>query len=164
DLEPFLETGSAGQRPGQGRRWAPTPNEDHYLVLTARRHRNVKTILLQQQHLRLPRLLAPRFQLRLSKPAPWCVHLYARRPMRNRTNGIASLFSRHGSIARLGRSRKTAGLLAADQTPHKLSKTGRRALLEEWDRIPQLVINSHIDSMPQRCSTLLDVRGNHTPY
>ncbi|GFU87599.1 transposable element Tcb2 transposase [Trichonephila clavipes] len=39
-----------------------------------------------------------------------------------------------------------------------------RALLEEWDRIPQLVINSLIDSMPQRCSTLLAVRGNHTPY
>ncbi|GFS66982.1 transposable element Tcb2 transposase [Trichonephila clavipes] len=39
-----------------------------------------------------------------------------------------------------------------------------RALLEEWDRIPALVINSLIDSMPQRCSTLLAVRGNHTTY
>ncbi|GFV10599.1 transposable element Tcb2 transposase [Trichonephila clavipes] len=39
-----------------------------------------------------------------------------------------------------------------------------RAFLEEWDRIPQLVINNLIDSMPQRCSTLLAVRGNHTPY
>ncbi|GFU80231.1 transposable element Tcb2 transposase [Trichonephila clavipes] len=38
-----------------------------------------------------------------------------------------------------------------------------RALLEEWDRIPQLVINSLIDSMPQRCSTLLALRRNHTP-
>ncbi|GFX46180.1 uncharacterized protein TNCV_2298291 [Trichonephila clavipes] len=28
----FLETGSAGRRPGQGRRWATTPNEDRYLV------------------------------------------------------------------------------------------------------------------------------------
>ncbi|GFY27915.1 HTH_Tnp_Tc3_2 domain-containing protein [Trichonephila clavipes] len=34
----FLETGSAGRRPGQGRRRATTPNEDRYLVLTARRH------------------------------------------------------------------------------------------------------------------------------
>ncbi|GFY19075.1 transposable element Tcb2 transposase [Trichonephila clavipes] len=39
-----------------------------------------------------------------------------------------------------------------------------RAILEEWDRITQLVINSLIDSMPQMCSTLLAVRGNHTPY
>ncbi|GFY11390.1 transposable element Tcb2 transposase [Trichonephila clavipes] len=39
-----------------------------------------------------------------------------------------------------------------------------RALLKEWDRIPQLVINSLIDSKPQTCSTLLAVRGNHTPY
>ncbi|GFX72570.1 transposable element Tcb2 transposase [Trichonephila clavipes] len=47
----FLETGSAGRRPGQGRRRAKTPNEDRYLVLTARRHRNMNTTLLQQ-HLR----------------------------------------------------------------------------------------------------------------
>ncbi|GFW62323.1 transposable element Tcb2 transposase [Trichonephila clavipes] len=47
----FLETGSAGRRPGQGRRSATTPNEDHYLVLTALRHRIMKTLL--QQHLRL---------------------------------------------------------------------------------------------------------------
>ncbi|GFX45261.1 transposable element Tcb2 transposase [Trichonephila clavipes] len=47
----FLETESAGRRPGQGRRRATTPNEDRYLVLTARRHRNMNAILLQQ-HLR----------------------------------------------------------------------------------------------------------------
>ncbi|GFX90323.1 transposable element Tcb2 transposase [Trichonephila clavipes] len=51
DLEPFLETGSAGRRPGQGRRRATTPNEDRYLVLMARRHRNMNATLLQQ-HLR----------------------------------------------------------------------------------------------------------------
>ncbi|GFW48963.1 transposable element Tcb2 transposase [Trichonephila clavipes] len=48
----FLETGSAGRRPGQGRRWATKPNEDRYLVLTAPRHRNMHATLLQQ-HLRL---------------------------------------------------------------------------------------------------------------
>ncbi|GFT66963.1 transposable element Tcb2 transposase [Trichonephila clavipes] len=47
----ILETGSASQRPGQGRRRATTPNEGSYLVLTARRHRNMKATLLQQ-HLR----------------------------------------------------------------------------------------------------------------
>ncbi|GFY24922.1 transposable element Tcb2 transposase [Trichonephila clavipes] len=47
----FLETGSAGRRPGQGRRRATTPNEDRYLVLTARRHQNMNATLLQQ-HLR----------------------------------------------------------------------------------------------------------------
>ncbi|GFU91919.1 transposable element Tcb2 transposase [Trichonephila clavipes] len=47
----FLETESAGRRPGQDRRRATTPNEDHYLVLTARRHRNMNATLLQQ-HLR----------------------------------------------------------------------------------------------------------------
>ncbi|GFU23290.1 HTH_Tnp_Tc3_2 domain-containing protein [Trichonephila clavipes] len=47
----FLETGSAGRRPGQGRRRATTTIEDRYLVLTARRHRNMNATLLQQ-HLR----------------------------------------------------------------------------------------------------------------
>ncbi|GFV95739.1 hypothetical protein TNCV_1727891 [Trichonephila clavipes] len=32
----FLETESAGRRPGQRRRGATAPNEDRYLVLTAR--------------------------------------------------------------------------------------------------------------------------------
>ncbi|GFS96184.1 transposon Tf2-9 polyprotein [Trichonephila clavipes] len=44
----FLETGSAGRRPGQSRRRATTPSEDRYLVLTARRHRNMNATLLQQ--------------------------------------------------------------------------------------------------------------------
>ncbi|GFU75982.1 transposable element Tcb2 transposase [Trichonephila clavipes] len=50
-LNRLLETGSAGRRQGQGRRRATTPNEDRYLVLTARRHRNMNATLLQQ-HLR----------------------------------------------------------------------------------------------------------------
>ncbi|GFV51352.1 transposable element Tcb2 transposase [Trichonephila clavipes] len=56
--------------------------------------------------------------------------------------------------------RRVAGLLPSPQTLQELE----RALLEQWDRIPQLVINSHIDSTPQRCSTSLAVRGNHTLY
>ncbi|GFY03691.1 transposable element Tcb2 transposase [Trichonephila clavipes] len=44
----FLETESAGRRPGQGRRRATTSNEDPYLVLTARRHRNMNATFLQQ--------------------------------------------------------------------------------------------------------------------
>ncbi|GFU02804.1 transposable element Tcb2 transposase [Trichonephila clavipes] len=49
-LNRFLQTGSAGRRPGQGRRRATTPNEVRYLVLTARKHRNMNATLLQ--HLR----------------------------------------------------------------------------------------------------------------
>ncbi|GFX66182.1 transposable element Tcb1 transposase [Trichonephila clavipes] len=56
--------------------------------------------------------------------------------------------------------RRVAGRQIPPQTLQELE----RALLEKWYRIPQLVINSLIDSMPQRCSTLLAVRGNHTPY
>ncbi|GFV93170.1 SCAN box domain-containing protein [Trichonephila clavipes] len=61
---------------------------------------------------------------------------------------MASVFSRHESNrARLGRPRKTS--FWPPTTPQTLQEL-ERALLEEWDRIPQLVINSLIDSMPQR--------------
>ncbi|GFT20614.1 transposable element Tc1 transposase [Trichonephila clavipes] len=74
---------------------------------------------------------------------------------------MASVFSRHESNrARLRRSRKTS---CCRQPPPQTLQELERALLEEWDRIPQLVINSLIDSMLQMCSTLLAVRGNHTP-
>ncbi|GFX83337.1 transposable element Tcb2 transposase [Trichonephila clavipes] len=56
--------------------------------------------------------------------------------------------------------RRVAGRQPHPQTLQELE----RALLEEWDRMPQLVINSLIDSMLQRCSTLLAIRGNHTSY
>ncbi|GFS62293.1 transposable element Tcb2 transposase [Trichonephila clavipes] len=54
--------------------------------------------------------------------------------------------------------------VAGRQPPPQTLQELERALLEKWDRLPQLMINSLIDSMPQRCSTLLAVRGNHTPY
>ncbi|GFX74573.1 transposable element Tcb2 transposase [Trichonephila clavipes] len=53
DLEPFFgDLKSSPKTSTKGRRRATTPNEDHYLVLTARRHRNMIATLLQQ-HLRL---------------------------------------------------------------------------------------------------------------
>ncbi|GFX76233.1 transposable element Tcb2 transposase [Trichonephila clavipes] len=44
----FLETGSAGRRPGHRRRQATTPNEHRYLVLMAWRRQNMNATLLQQ--------------------------------------------------------------------------------------------------------------------
>ncbi|GFY09000.1 transposable element Tcb1 transposase [Trichonephila clavipes] len=253
----FLETGSAGRRPGQGRRRATTPKEDRYLVLTARRHRNINATLLQQ-HLRSA-LLAPWFQLRLSETGsksrfsihpdnrrifiwwdhgsrnnPAFVHesvrfggegvlvydgisidgctdfyiirdgpLTARRYRDEilrpivvpyaaaigydfilmddncrpyRANLVEDFLFEEGIV------RTEWPACSPDMNPieHVWNALGRRvagrqpppqtlqelkiALLEEWDRIPQLVINSLIDSMPQRGSTLLAVRGNHTIY
>ncbi|GFV55325.1 transposable element Tcb2 transposase [Trichonephila clavipes] len=54
--------------------------------------------------------------------------------------------------------------VAVRQPPQQTLQELERALLEEWGRIPHVVINSLIDFMPLRCSTLLAVRGNHTPY
>ncbi|GFS67186.1 transposable element Tcb2 transposase [Trichonephila clavipes] len=74
----FLETGSAGRRPGQGRRWATTPNEDRYLVLTDRRHQNMSATLLQQ-HLRSA--AGTRVSTQTIRNRLHGVGLYARRPM-----------------------------------------------------------------------------------
>ncbi|GFX10509.1 transposable element Tcb2 transposase [Trichonephila clavipes] len=267
----FLETESAGRRPGQGRRWATTPNEDRFLVLTARRHRNMSATLLQQ-HLRSA--TGTTVSTQTVRNRLHGVGLYARRPMvcvrltsRHRRDRRECIFiwrdrgSRnnpafvqesvrfrgggvlvYGGISSDGRtdlyiirdgpltarryrdeiirpivvpyaalivddfilmddnSRPHSANLVEDslfeegivrmewptcspdmnpiehvwvalgrpvagrQPPLQALQELERALLEEWDRIPQLVINSLINSMPQRCSTLLAVRGNHTPY
>ncbi|GFW38812.1 transposable element Tcb2 transposase [Trichonephila clavipes] len=74
----FLETGNAGRRPRQGRRRATTPNEDRYLVLTARRHRNMNATLLQQ-HLRSA--TGTTVSTQTARNRLHGVGLYARRPM-----------------------------------------------------------------------------------
>ncbi|GFV27177.1 transposable element Tcb2 transposase [Trichonephila clavipes] len=74
----FLETESAGRRPGQGRRRARTPDEDRYLVLTARRHRNMNATLLQQ-HIRSA--IGTTVSTQTVRNWLHCVGLYARRPL-----------------------------------------------------------------------------------
>ncbi|GFX12765.1 transposable element Tcb2 transposase [Trichonephila clavipes] len=261
-----------GRRPGQGRRRATTPNEDRYLVLTARRHRNTNANLLQQ-HLRS--FTGTTVSTQTVRNQLHGVGLYARRLMvcvrltsrhrrdrrewatehvnwrRNEWGNVPfsdeSRFSVHPDNRRifvwrglavgiiLRSCTKVSDLAVGDEIfrpivvpyaaaigvvfilmddncrPHRANLVedflfeeeivrmewpacspdmnpiehvwdalGRRvaghqpppqtlqelerALLEEWDRIPQLVINSLIDSMPQTCSTLLAVCGNHTPY
>ncbi|GFW22410.1 transposable element Tcb2 transposase [Trichonephila clavipes] len=38
------------------------------------------------------------------------------------------------------------------------------ALLEEWNSIPQSLIDNLIVSMANRCAAVLAVRGDHTPH
>ncbi|GFX39965.1 transposable element Tcb2 transposase [Trichonephila clavipes] len=84
----FLETESAGRRRGQCRRRATTPNEDRFLVLTARRHRNMNATLLQQ-HLRSA--TGTTVSTQTVRNRLHGVGLYARRPM-----VCVRLTSRHG--------------------------------------------------------------------
>ncbi|GFW77144.1 transposable element Tcb2 transposase [Trichonephila clavipes] len=74
----FLETESAGRRPGQGRRRATMPNEDRYLVLTARIHRNMNATIFQQ-HLRSA--IGTPVSTQTVQKRLHGVGLYARRPM-----------------------------------------------------------------------------------
>ncbi|GFV03187.1 transposable element Tcb2 transposase [Trichonephila clavipes] len=49
--------------------------------------------------------------------------------------------------------------VAGRQPPPQTLQEQERAVLEEWDRIPQLVINSLIDSMPQSCQVIYSQFG-----
>ncbi|GFV08112.1 transposable element Tcb1 transposase [Trichonephila clavipes] len=253
----FLETESAGQRPGQGRRLKTTPNEDRYLVLTARRHRNINATLLQQH---LCSATGTTVSTQIVRNRLHGVGLYARRPLphfsvhpdnrrifiwrdrgsRNnpafvhesvrfggggvlvydgisidgrtdlyiirdgpltarryrdeilrpivvpyaaaigddfiliddnsrphRTNLVENFLFEEG-IARMEWTACSPDMnpiehvwdalgrrVAGRQPPPQTLQEHESALLEEWDRIPQLVINNLIDFMHQRCSTLL---------
>ncbi|GFU48069.1 transposable element Tcb2 transposase [Trichonephila clavipes] len=74
----ILETGSAGRRPEQGHRRKTTPNEDRYLELTARSHRNMNATILQQ-HLRSA--IGTTVSNQTVRNRLHGVGLYARRPM-----------------------------------------------------------------------------------
>ncbi|GFV08736.1 transposable element Tcb2 transposase [Trichonephila clavipes] len=200
----FLETGSAGRRPGQVRRRATTPNEDHYLVLMALRHRNMNATLLQQ-HLRsatgttvstqtvrnrlhgvgLYAVCSPIDDLYIIRGGPLTARRYRDEILRpivvpyNAAIGDDFILMDHNSrphranlvedslfeegIVRMewpacspdmnpiehvwdALGRRVGGRQPPQQTVQEL----KRALLEGWDRIPQLVINSLCDSMPQR--------------
>ncbi|GFV79406.1 SPRY domain-containing protein 3 [Trichonephila clavipes] len=74
-------TESASQRPGQGRRRATMPNGDRYLVLMARRHRNMNVTLLQQ-HFRSA--TGTTVSTQAVRNRLHGVGMYARRPLRDR--------------------------------------------------------------------------------
>ncbi|GFV06594.1 transposable element Tcb2 transposase [Trichonephila clavipes] len=89
----FLETESAGRRPGQGCRRSTTPNEDRYLVLTARRHRIMNATLLQQH---LHSATGTTFSTQTVRNWLHGVGMYARRPLFIRIIGV---FSSGGTVA-----------------------------------------------------------------
>ncbi|GFX47101.1 transposable element Tcb2 transposase [Trichonephila clavipes] len=74
----FLETENAGRRQGQGRRRATTPNEDLFLVITARGHRNMNATLLQQH---LSSATGTTVSTQTVRNRLHGVGLYARRPL-----------------------------------------------------------------------------------
>lgn len=50
------------------------------------------------------------------------------------------------------------------QTPPRNIPELKTSLVEEWEGLPQALLNSLINSMHARCACCLAVRGDHTPY
>ncbi|GFX25364.1 transposable element Tcb2 transposase [Trichonephila clavipes] len=162
DSEAWRVVGSAGRRPGQGRRWRKTPNEDRYLVLTARRHRNMNATRLQQ-HLRSA--TGTTVSTQTVRNLLHGVGLYARRPMGLPRANLVEDFLFEEGIVRMEWPAcfpdmnpiehvwdALGGRVAGRQPPPQTLQELERALLEEWHRIPQLVI----DSMPQSVRPSVD--------
>ncbi|GFX99245.1 transposable element Tcb2 transposase [Trichonephila clavipes] len=124
----FLETGSAGRRPGQGRRRATTPNEDGYLVLTAQRHRSMNATLLQQ-HLRSA--TGTTVSTQTVRNRLHGVGLYARRPI-----VCVRLTSRHRRDRREWapehvnwRRNEWSNVLSSDESPFSVHPDNRRIFI-----------------------------------
>jgi len=54
--------------------------------------------------------------------------------------------------------------IASRHPPPRTIPELKTALLQEWDRLPQGLLNCLLSSMPSRCATCRAVRGDHTPY
>lgn len=54
--------------------------------------------------------------------------------------------------------------IAIRQPPPRTIPELKTALVEEWEGLPQALLNSLINSMHTRCACCLSVRGDHTPY
>ncbi|GFW10566.1 transposable element Tcb2 transposase [Trichonephila clavipes] len=54
--------------------------------------------------------------------------------------------------------------IAARPRPPATVRDLEIALLEEWNSIPQSLIDNHIATMANKCAAVLAVRGDHTPY
>ncbi|GFU25518.1 transposable element Tcb2 transposase [Trichonephila clavipes] len=54
--------------------------------------------------------------------------------------------------------------IAARPRPPATVRDLEIALLEEWNSIPQRLIDNLIATMANRCAAVLAVRGDHTPY
>ncbi|GFY21327.1 transposable element Tcb2 transposase [Trichonephila clavipes] len=54
--------------------------------------------------------------------------------------------------------------IAARPRPRVTVRNLEIALLEEWNSIPQSLIDKLIASLANRCAAVLAVRGDHTPY
>ena len=53
--------------------------------------------------------------------------------------------------------------IAMRQPPSRTILELKSALVEEWEGLPQALLNSLIKSVYTRCACCLSVRGDHTP-
>ncbi|GFX39078.1 uncharacterized protein TNCV_3426641 [Trichonephila clavipes] len=162
----FQETGNVRRRPGAGRPRATTSTDDRYIQLTARRNRTENATQLQRQLL----LAKGRRVLK------GCPKQYEDNARPHRARLVENMLEAE-TIQRIEWPACSPDLnpikhvwdmlgrrIAARPRPPATVRDLEIALLEEWNSIPQSLIDNLIASMANRCAAVLAVRGDHTPY
>ncbi|GFU24047.1 uncharacterized protein TNCV_4177411 [Trichonephila clavipes] len=158
----FQETGNVRRRPGAGRPRATASTDDQYIQLTARRNRTENATQLQRQLLwasgrrvssqtddnarpHTARLVENMLEAEIIQRMEWP----AFSPDLNPIKHVWDMLGRR---------------IAARPRPPATVRDLEIALLEEWNSIPQILIDNLIASMANRCAAVLAVRGDHMPY
>ncbi|GFX18972.1 hypothetical protein TNCV_322771 [Trichonephila clavipes] len=134
----FKTTGMCSRRHGGGRVRSTTPAEDRYIVLSAKRNRRTTA---QHRTLAVQDCLDSEGIQRLVWPA--------RSPDLNPFENVWDALGRQ---------------VAGRNYPPTNKNTLIRALTEEWDKLPQQLLDNVVQSMVRRVECCITLHGGHIPY
>ncbi|GFS88073.1 uncharacterized protein TNCV_764551 [Trichonephila clavipes] len=153
------------RRHGGGRVRSTTPAEDRYIVLSAKRNRRTTAQQVANQFLaasgkQISRKTVAR---RLRRGG-----LYARRPVECLdSEGIQRLVwpARSPDLNTIENVWDALGRQVASRNyPPTNKNTLIRALTEEWDKLPQQLLDNVVQSMVRRVECCITLHGGHIPY
>ncbi|GFT81941.1 uncharacterized protein TNCV_3909111 [Trichonephila clavipes] len=70
----------------------------------------------------------------------------------------------HSVVSRLRKSFKTTGMCSRRHGGGRVRSTLIRAFTEEWDKLPQQLLDNVVQSMVRRVECCITLHGGHIPY
>ncbi|GFW89264.1 transposable element Tcb2 transposase [Trichonephila clavipes] len=185
----FKTTGMCSRRHGGGRVRSTTPAEDRYIVLSAKRNKRTTAQQVANQFLaasgkqisrktvarrlkrgrlyaRRPVVCVPLTRQHLTARLQWC------REHHNWTeqDGHAYYSQMRGRQRNMSSNTRCSGLsrqqgqVAGRNYPPTNQNTLIRALTDEWDKLPQQLLDNVVQSMVRRVECCITLHGGHIPY